>query len=63
MNTVVNFILASKKAVAGFVVAAVLAGLRFADIEILPDSAEGLRVFIEALIVGVVIWFSPKNEV
>lgn len=62
MEVIRNFLLTSKKAVAGFVAAGVLGALRLLDIELLPDATEGLRVFVEGVIVAVVVWLSPKND-
>lgn len=57
-----KFVAPNSKALAGLVAGAVLAGLRLAGVEVVPEASEGLRVFLEGLIVAAAVWVAPRNR-
>ena len=62
LQTIGEWILASKKAIAGFVITAVIGFLNSRNIDVVPANFEWLRTLLEGLVVGVVVWFT-KNQV
>lgn len=57
-----RFVAPNSKAIAGLVAGAVLAGLRLAGVELVPDAAEGLRAFFEGLVIAAAVWVAPRNQ-
>lgn len=57
-----RFIAPNSKAIAGILAGAALAGLRLLGVEVMPEASEGLRVFLEGVVVGAVVWVAPRNK-
>lgn len=57
-----RFVAPNSKAIAGFLVGAVLAGLRLTGVEVLPEQAQGLQVFLEGLVISAAVWVAPRNK-
>ena len=62
LQTIGEWILASKKAIAGAVVVFVIGALKSLDIDVLPENFVWLQTALEALIAGAVVWIT-RNQV
>lgn len=62
LDTVKNWILSSKKAIAAFIVTAVIGYTSRHGWDIDEGTQDALRVLLEGLVVGVTVWFT-KNQV
>lgn len=62
LQTIGEWILASKKAIAGAVVVFVIGVLKSRNIEVVPENFGWLQEALEALVAGAVVWFT-RNQV
>lgn len=61
LETVGKWVLASKKAIAAFVVTGLVGFLHNQNIEVLPENLEWLQTFLEGVVAGVVVWFTTNR--
>lgn len=62
LSVLVTIVQANSKALAGFVVAALVGFLASKGVLISEDASAGLQAFLVGLVVALGVWIAPRNK-